>query len=74
MDGKMTMDDRVLKYMQDFGGITSWEAISELGYTRLSASIYNLRRYYQIEDRWIKKKNRYGDNVKFKQYYIVKKY
>lgn len=39
----MTQERAVLKYMQDFGGITSFEAFTELGITRISARIFELR-------------------------------
>ena len=37
------MKGRVLKYMQDFGSITTFEAFTELGCTRLSEYIRQLR-------------------------------
>jgi hypothetical protein len=37
---RTTYKDRVLKYMRDFDGITSFEAIRDLGNQRLSAYIY----------------------------------
>ena len=70
---KKTLTDRVLQYMQDFGSITSFEAFADLGITRLSASIFILRQYYEIGDEWIKRTNRYGDKVKFKRYFIIRK-
>ena len=39
----MTQEDKVLQYMQDFGSITTWDAFTDLGITRLSAKIFNLR-------------------------------
>lgn len=71
---KMTMKDRVLKYMKDFGSITSFQAFTDLGCTRLSASIFNLRREYDIADEWVHTTNRYGDKVQFKKYYIAGEY
>lgn len=67
---KITMKDRVLKYIKDFGSITSLQAFTDLGCTRLSASIYQLRLTNNIQDEWIKTKNRYGDKVRFKKYYL----
>ncbi len=68
---RITMKDRVLKYMKDFGSITSFEAFVDLGCTRLSAYIYQLRRDFNIQDEWVKTTNRYGDKVEFKKYFIV---
>ena len=68
------MRERVLKYMQDFGSITTFEAFTELGCTRLSEYIRQLRQDYQINDEWISTTNRYGEKVQFKRYIVVKKY
>lgn len=68
------MRERVLKYMQDFGSISTFQAFTDLGTTRLSAYIYLLRKDYQIDDEWISTKNRYGESVKYKKYILVKKY
>lgn len=41
---------QVLEYLQEYGKITSWEAIQHFGATRLSSIIFNLRkRGYDIE-------------------------
>jgi hypothetical protein len=70
---KMSLTRRVLNYMLDFDGITSWEAIREFGATRLSAIIFNLRKKgFIIENEWIETKNRYGDNVRFVKYSLNK--
>ena len=70
---KMSLTRRVLNYMLDFDGITSWEAIKEFGATRLSAIIFNLRKKgFIIENEWIETKNRYGDNVRFVKYSLNK--
>lgn len=67
----MTQKERILKHLQDFGSITSWEAIKEYGCTRLSAYIYLLRKDgYIIENENVTTKNRYGDAVTFAKYQI----
>lgn len=70
---KITAKDRVLKYMQDFGSITTKQAFVDLGNTRLSEYIRQLREEMNIDDVWIKSKNRYGEPVHFKKYWIRKK-
>ena len=68
---KITQEARVLEYMKDFGSITSYEAFSELGATRLSAIIFNLQRKgHRIASQYIKRENRWGEPVKFKKYWI----
>ena len=68
------MKERILNYMKDFGTITTFEAFTELGCTRLSEYIRQLRQDYQIDDEWISTRNRYGEGVKYKKYILVKKY
>lgn len=68
------MKERILKYMQDFGSITTFEAFTELGCTRLSEYIRQLRQDYQVDDEWISTKNRYGESVKYKKYILREKY
>jgi hypothetical protein len=63
--------ERVFRFMTDFGSITSLEAITELGETRLSARIWELRhKGIHIHSDWIKVKNRYGESRTVKRYYI----
>ena len=67
----MTQELRVLKHLQEYGSITSWEAIEEYGATRLSAIIYNLRKKgFKIKTDFVSKKNRHGDVVVFGKYIL----
>lgn len=65
------MRERVLKYIRDFGSITTFEAFTELGCTRLSEYIRQLRLEYNIEDEWISTTNRYGEKVQYKRYWLA---
>lgn len=70
---KMTQDERVLNYMKQFGGITTQEAFIDLGVTRLSAKIYNLKkRGYKITSEYKTGKNRFGETTYFKKYMLEK--
>lgn len=64
------MKKRILQFMLDFGSITSFQAFTELGCTRLSEYIRQLRLEMEIKDEWLVKKNRYGEDVRFKRYWI----
>ena len=65
------MEARILRHLQEFGSITSWEAIMEYGCTRLSQYIYLLRKKgFVIEDEVVKSKNRFGESNHFKKYYL----
>ena len=68
----MTQREMILRHLKMFKGITSFEAFSEYGATRLSAIIFDLRKRYEIADEWIEKTNRFGENVRFKKYMLVK--
>ena len=69
---KITMYDRILRHLQDYGSITSLEAIQEYGCTRLSHYIWLMRRKNNIDvkDETISTKNRYGEKVPFKKYFL----
>lgn len=64
------MLNRVINYMRDFGSITSYEAFTELGCTRLSEYIRQARLTFNIKDKWEKTTNRYGEKVEYKRYWI----
>lgn len=62
---------RVLKYMEDFGEITSAEAISDLGCYRLGARIWELKAQgYRIKRRMVKGRNRYGEPISYAAYFL----
>lgn len=71
---KKTQADRVLEYMQKFGSITTMQAFSDLGVTRLSARIYELRHYQNIEiiSETMTRKNRYGEICNYAKYSLAK--
>ena len=56
--------------MQDFGSITTFNAFVDLGCTRLSEYIRQLRKDYVIRDEWLESINRYNEKVRFKRYWI----
>lgn len=63
----------VLRYLQTFGSITSWEAIREFGATRLSAIIFDLRKQgHNIISEDVTTKNRFGNTVTYAKYIYVK--
>lgn len=67
----MNQSERVLRHLRDSGSITSFEAIREYGFTRLSAIIFNLKKDgYRFEDEMIGTVNRYGEKVSFKRYIL----
>lgn len=65
----MTQCERVLRHLEDFGSITSAEAISEYGVYRLASRISDLKkRGVPIEKEMVSGKNRYGEPTSFARY------
>ena len=68
---RKTQTDAVLEWLQTGAGITSLDAFKELGVTRLSAIIFNLRRQgYDIEAENVRVRNRFGNTVTVAKYYL----
>lgn len=69
---KITQKDTIISFIRQFGSISSWEAYTELGITQLGARIDQLQKDgYVFKTEWETKKNRYGENVQFKRYYLA---
>lgn len=65
---------RIIEYMKKHKGITSQDAFKDLGITRLSARIKELRDMgYDISTIMIDGKNRYGEPVRYGLYKLVEK-
>jgi len=65
----MNQKQKVLKYINDYGSITSWEAYSDLGIMQLGARIDGLQKDgYSFKKEWEQKLNRYGEPVRFIKY------
>lgn len=70
----MNKTKAVLMHLEEFGSITSWEAIKEYGATRLSAIIYNLRHKYNLNivNEMVDFTDRYGNKSSFAKYVLKK--
>ena len=65
-------EQRVFDYMVQFGSITSLEAFVDLGETRLSGRIFELKRKgVNISTQFKKVKNRFGEPRQVKEYRIA---
>lgn len=68
----MTQTEKVMQYMRKNGGITSAEAMNELGIMRLASRISDLRSMgVEIRSELIKGKNRFGESTHYSRYYIA---
>jgi len=69
----MNQRKKIVFYIQMFGSISSFEAFRDLGITRLSARIYELRNEgYQFDEEFETSKNRFGESVSYKRYRFQK--
>lgn len=65
----MTQKEIVLRHMKEMGSISSFEAFTEYGITRLAARIHDLREDgYNIKASVHDARNRYGKKVRFERY------
>ena len=64
-------EQRVFDYMVEFGSITSLQAFTDLGNSRLSATIFSLKKKgVVINGENIGVKNRFGEKRTVKKYWI----
>lgn len=69
---KINQKQRVINYIREFGSITSFEAYKDLGITQLGARIDQLKKEgYEFKTEWQTSKNRFGESVSFKKYYLA---
>ena len=72
MGQKVTQKEMILKYLQDFGSISSWQAYADLGITQLGARIFELKeKGYVFKKERIKRLNRYGREIAFDKYSLA---
>lgn len=68
---KATQNDRVFKYIHDFGSINPLQALRDLGVMRLASRISDLKELgFDVRKRMVKSENRYGEPVHYAEYYI----
>lgn len=69
---KPSQNERILKYMHDFGSITQFEALRDLGVQRLASRISDMRsRGYSIVSEFEVIHNRYGEKSRVKRYRLL---
>ena len=69
-----TQCEYIVRYMREFGSITTFEAFVELGITRLGARISEMRKSgMKIKGVTETSKNRFGKNVSYMRYYLTER-
>ena len=65
----MNQQQRIYDYMREHGGITTLDAMYDLGVTRLSGRIFDLRKSgVEIDSERVTVKNRYGEDCSVVRY------
>ena len=69
---KTNQRQKIVEYIKQFGSITSYQAYIDLGITQLATRIKELKdEGYEFKTELENKKNRFGEPVQFKKYYIT---
>lgn len=67
-----TQCEKIIRYIKDFGKITTFEAFAELGIARLGSRIFDLKEQgYTFEKTRINTKNRWGEPTHYDEYRLV---
>lgn len=66
----MTQCEKEIRHMTDFDGITTFEAFTEYGITRLPSRICDLRKTMTVQDEVVNCTNRYREPVHYKRYFL----
>ena len=67
----MTQCERILRHLQDYGSITSLEAMQEYGIMRLASRISDMKKSgVAIRTETVSGKNRYGEATSFSRYFL----
>ena len=70
----MTQKELILKYITDFGSITSFQAYADLGITQLATRVSELKdKGYVFKTEPQRSVNRYGKPTHYVKYYLVER-
>ncbi len=70
----MTQCETILRHMEEYGTITSLEAMQDYGILRLASRITDLKKAgIPIKREMVSQKNRHGDTVTFARYSIAER-
>lgn len=68
----MTQNEKVLRHMEEFGGITPMEAMQKYGIMRLASRINDIKREgIPVRREIVKTKNRFGETVHYARYSLI---
>ena len=64
------MKQKIIDYIEKFGSITTFQAFTDLGCTRLSEYIRQIRQERVVLDETVATTNRYGERTWYKKFYF----
>ena len=66
---KLSQCEKILRHLEDYGSITSLEAMNEYGIMRLASRVTDLKnKGYPITREMVRGVNRYGEATSFARY------
>lgn len=69
----MTQCEKIIRHMEDYGSITSLEAMQEYGIMRLASRISDIKHLgIPIQKEMVSGKNRYGESTSYARYSLKK--
>lgn len=69
----MTQCEKILRHMEDYGSITSLDAMQEYGIMRLASRISDIKQLgIPIQKEMVSGKNRYGESTSYARYSLKK--
>ena len=72
-NSRPTQAQRILQYIEDFGSITQFEALQDLGVMRLASRVSELKKNgHPITGKMDTVYNRYGEKCSVKRYSLAK--
>lgn len=65
----ISQNQRIVDYINQFGSITTLQAFTDIGCTRLASRICDLKKQgYEFETEFEQSLNRFGEKVSYKKY------
>lgn len=67
---KLSQDNIILAHLQQGKTISTMEAFKLFGIVDLQSVIRNIRKTTNVQDKWVKSTNQYGEPIRYKQYFL----
>ena len=67
---KQSQDNIILAHLKKGKSISTMEAFKLFGIVDLQSVIRNIRKTTDVQDKWVKGINQYGEPTRYKQYFL----